>query len=181
MMDYTDVKSPVWADAAQDSIACQVKFETLADYVPFMAMKSDPQAHGGEIFEACASGKYGVIGAYIPPQLTPDQQFAAAIEAGLTIASAAVPALNGTYGVSDDDISNIMAEAQFISLYQEFTNGQTTFPWADLGGQTHVFPDTVTFMAFAKATAQYVSACKQARVALKSGVADYPSNVIELE
>ncbi|SMG61301.1 hypothetical protein [Paraburkholderia susongensis] len=68
-LDYTDVRNPVWADAGHSSIACEVKFDLFADYVPFIAMLSDPHPHGAEIFSACASGQYGELGDYVPPPL----------------------------------------------------------------------------------------------------------------
>ncbi|QCP50147.1 hypothetical protein FAZ95_13750 [Trinickia violacea] len=116
-----------------------------------------------------------------PSPPTPAGQYAAAVAQGLVVTSSSTPTLNGTYGVTDSDAANISAEAQFIALYQEFTNGATTFPWADASGQPHVFPDTATFMAFAKAAAKYVSACKQALVALQAGgTAMFPSNAVAI-
>ncbi|CAG9252426.1 hypothetical protein BDI4_340058 [Burkholderia diffusa] len=116
-----------------------------------------------------------------PTPPTPVQQYAKAIAMGLAVTSTTTPALNGTYGISEVDAANISAEAQFIALYSEFTNSATTFPWADASGQPHTFPDTATFMAFAKAAAQYVSGCKQTLIALQAGnAASFPSNAITL-
>ena len=180
-MDYTSVTHPVYVSADGSGIACQVKFTRWLDAVPFLAMVSDPEAHGRQIFAELAAGKYGPIGPYVVSDLPPDGQFAAVIAAGLAMTCASTPAVNGTYGVSDRDLSAIMAEAQFIGLYQEFTNGGQTFAWPDLGGPLHVFPDTVTFMLFAKAAAQYVSACRQTAAALRAGrPATFPPNTASL-
>ncbi|MBB5442950.1 MULTISPECIES: hypothetical protein [unclassified Paraburkholderia] len=180
-LNYTDVRNPVWADAGQRSIACLVKFAAFADYLPFTAMRDDPHAHGGEIFEACAAGTYGPVEQYVAPLLTPRDQYAAAIAQGIDVTCVATPALNATYGVSDADVSGISAEAQFVALYKAFTNGADTLPWPDADGQLHEFPDTETFMAFSKAAAQYASVCRQALAALQAGhPATFPSNVVML-
>jgi hypothetical protein len=53
--------------------------------------------------------------------------------------------------------------------------------WADASGTIHTFPNTTLFMAFAKASAQYVSACKQALITLTSGgTAIFPNNEISI-
>ena len=180
-MNYTDVKTPIYADANNTSIRCQVKFDAYQDYLPFIASNSDPVAHGQEIFADLVAGKYGAIGAYVEVQPTPYQLYKAAIASGLAVTSASTPALNATYGVADADTANIGAEAQFISTYQEFTNGLTTFPWADATGIVHTFPSTTVFMQFSKAAAQYVSACKQVFIAQSGGGAvQFPSNQITI-
>ncbi|WP_321945836.1 hypothetical protein [Paraburkholderia sp. J10-1] len=112
---------------------------------------------------------------------TPGARHASAIARGLVVTCAATPALNGRYSVGDVDMTNIVHEAQFIALYQEFASGEPTLAWADAGGQLHTFPDTATFLAFAKAAAKYVSACRQALMALQAGnSAAFPSNAVRL-
>jgi hypothetical protein len=180
-MIYTDVKNPVYGAADNSAIVCQVKFDAFPDYIPFNAMATDSEAHGSEIYAAIVAGTYGTIGAYVLPILTPQQQYSAAISAGVVVTSVSTPALNGTYGVSTNDQSNISSEALFIASFQEFSTGVDTMGWADSSGVVHTFPDTTTFMAFAKATAQYVSACKQTLIVLTSGgTATFPSNVISI-
>ncbi|MEK7888211.1 hypothetical protein AAB992_13920 [Burkholderia contaminans] len=128
-----------------------------------------------------AAGGSVSFAAPAPAPRTPIQQYVAAINSGIVVTCSATPALNATYGVSDIDAANISAEAQFIAIYAEFTNGATTFPWADVNRQPHTFPNTATFMAFAKAAAQYVSACKQTLIALQNGdAASFPSNAVTL-
>ncbi|WP_345815247.1 hypothetical protein AAGS40_23160 [Paraburkholderia sp. PREW-6R] len=180
-MNYTTVTNPVYGSADGSCIACMVQFDGFAEPVQFLAVRDDPVQHGAEIFADLAAGKYGPVGAYVAPALTPEQQYAAAISAGLSVRSSSVPALEGTYGVSAEDVSNIAAEAQFISTYSEFTNGQSSFAWPDAGGDLRTFTSTASFMAFAKGAAQYVSGCRQALNALRSGAeAVFPSNVVDL-
>ena len=99
-----------------------------------------------------------------PPAPTLAQQAAAAIAAGLTITSTSTPALNGTYAVASGvpfGREDIGTEAQFVSTFSEFTNGTTTLDWPLIDGKTFVtFPTTASFMAFAKAAAQFYAACK---------------------
>lgn len=181
MMHYTSITEPVFASADGKTIHCVVQFAEFATPLPFLAAEADPVDHGRQIYADLVAGKYGDIGAYVEPSLTPGQQYAAAIAQGIEVACVATPALNGTYGVSESEVSTMSAEAQFVALYQEFTNGQTTLPWTDTSDKPHVFPDTATFMAFAKAAAKYVSACKQALAQLQAGnAATFPSNVVSL-
>jgi hypothetical protein len=104
--------------------------------------------------------------------------YSAAIAAGIVIASTSTPALNGTYALGPSDTANIGDEAQFITIFSEFTNGATAaMTWADASGATHSFSSTSQFMAFAKAVAQYVSALKMTLATLRSGgTAAWPSN-----
>jgi hypothetical protein len=180
-MNYTDVKNPVYGAADNSAIVCQVKFDAFPDYVPFNAMATDSENHGQEIYAAIVAGTYGPIGAYVVPVITPQQQYAAAISGGIVVTSTSTPTLNGTYGVSTTDQSNVSSESLFISTFQEFSTGVDTMGWADMSGAVHMFPSTALFMAFAKATAQYVSACKQALIVLTSGgTATFPSNAINI-
>ena len=97
-----------------------------------------------------------------PPTLA--QQAEALIAGGLTISSTSTPALNGTYAVASGvpfGREDIGTEAQFVSTFSEFTNGTTTLQWPLIDGKTFVtFPTTASFMAFAKAAAQFYAACK---------------------
>lgn len=122
--------------------------------------------------------------AFTPPPATPPtpaQQYAAAIAQGLAVTSPTTPGLNGVYGMTEVDLAAIKEQAQFIALYQEFTNGGPALSWPDITGQLHVMPDTATFMAFAKAAAKYVATCKQTLAALQAGrAATFPSNAVML-
>ena len=115
------------------------------------------------------------------PAPTLAQQAAAALGAGLTITSTSTPALNGTYAVASGvpfGREDIGTEAQFISTFSEFTNGTQTIEWPLIDGKTFVtFPSTTTFMAFAKAAAQYYAAVK-AVAATNQG--SFPSNQVTI-
>lgn len=170
------VTNPVYASADRQQIQCMVSFNGAAP-VPFMAMPNDPVAHGSQIYANCVAGLYGPVGPYVAPTPSPQAQYAAAIALGLAVTSASTPALNATYAIDVNSQSDIAAEAQFISTYAEFTNGQQTFSWLDATNTPHTFPSTALFMAFAKAAAVYVSACKQVLATLiGGGTATWPSN-----
>ena len=116
-----------------------------------------------------------------PPAPTLAQQAAAALGAGLTITSTSTPALNGTYAVASGvpfGREDIGTEAQFISTFSEFTNGTQTLEWPLIDGKTFVtFPNTATFMNFAKAAAQYYAAVKAVAA---TGQGSFPSNQVTI-
>jgi|SRR5476651_1131423 len=183
--DIGTVTNATYTSADDTEIHCIVTFPNNpaipSTGIPFNARADDVEVHGQQLFADLIAGKYGDIAAYMAPPLTLDQQYAAAISNGVVVTSASTAALNGTYGVSPDDQANISSEAQFISTFQEFTTDAETIDWADITGAVHTFPSTAVFMAFAKATAQYVSACKQTMIALANGgTATFPSNVISI-
>lgn len=67
-MNYIDVKNPVWANAQQTLINCEVNFNHLPEeFVPFTA---DPNDTGNQsskqIFDDCKAGVYGPVGEYVP-------------------------------------------------------------------------------------------------------------------
>lgn len=107
-----------------------------------------------------------------------EQNYAALISGGIVITSTSTPALNGIYSIGPGNISDIQAESQFILICSEFTNGTTNaMPWSDASGGLHTFTSTSQFTAFAKAVAQYVSACKLALASASNGSAPvWPTN-----
>ena len=126
----------------------------------------------------------------VPP--TPAQQattqYAAIIASGLTVTSQA-GGLMGVFGISsipnaagDSNTSEINAEVAFINNFGEFTNGTTSgLVWPLLNGQTTTFSSTGQFLAFAKASAQYVAACKLAAASLAAGqTPTWPNANIEI-
>jgi hypothetical protein len=99
-----------------------------------------------------------VIAAHDATKLTP----ALLIAAGLQIASASTPALNGTYAIDPASQGQITGEALYIQVTTgqgaaRFTNGQATKAWIDASGGAHVFT-TAQFISFAEAVAEYVDA-----------------------
>ena len=131
-------------------------------------------------FWAVSAGK---LVSYTPPVVPPTlaQQAASALAAGLTITSTSTPALNGTYAVASGvpfGREDIGTEAQFISTFSEFTNGTQTLEWPLIDGKTFVtFPNTATFMNFAKAAAQYYAAVKAVAA---TGQGSFPSNQVTI-
>lgn len=126
----------------------------------------------------------GTVSFAAPPTSEPTatDQYQTAMTQGIKVTSSSTPALNGTYGVSSNDQSNVSSEALYISTFQEFTTGTDTINWQDLSGAIHIFPNTALFMTFAKATSQYVSACKQTIMTLTNGgTATFPSNTYALD
>jgi len=69
-MNYTDVKNPKWVNAEHTLIDCDVDFTDLNEqYVPFTADPSDTSNQSSkQIFDECASGKWGVVAEYVPPK-----------------------------------------------------------------------------------------------------------------
>lgn len=71
-MNYTQVKNPVWADAENTAINCDVAFDGLKeDFVPFTATPHDSTTYGPEIYAKCVAGEYGGIAPYVPPPIIP--------------------------------------------------------------------------------------------------------------
>ena len=178
-MNYTTVTQPRYASADRKDIACLVLFEGMDAPMPFTAHMDDPEAHGQQLYAELTSLKYGQIGAYVAPAATPAEQYTAAIKQGVQVVCASAPDLNGTYGVAEADTADITSEAAFISIYQEFTNGDTSYGWPDAQGVRHTFPSVALFLQFAKGIAVYVSGCKQAAAALRSGaLVGFPTNIL---
>jgi hypothetical protein len=89
--------------------------------------------------------------------------YAAFIAGGLTVSSTGTPALNGVYGIDPASQQEIGTEAQFISTFQEFTNGTTIgLQWYLQNRSPVTFPSTSEFLAFVKAAAQVVAGAKLA-------------------
>ena len=68
-MIYSNIKTPVWANAENTAINCFVTFEQFGE-VPFTASKNDTK-YSNEIFERCLSGEFGLIADYIVPIIAP--------------------------------------------------------------------------------------------------------------
>ena len=75
----TSVANPVWANAAQTLINCQITVEQYpGEVLPFTADPNDVEAHGRQIYADCIAGKYGPIGPYVAPVATAEQNKAQA-------------------------------------------------------------------------------------------------------
>ena len=67
-MNYTSVTNPVWANAENNVINCDVVFTDLGTTpVPFTASPLDTSNPSSiTIYDQCVDGDYGVIAVYVP-------------------------------------------------------------------------------------------------------------------
>ena len=64
----TSLTNPIWANAEQTVINCEITTSQFGDEVlPFTADANDVEAHGRAIFADLVAGAYGPIAAYVPP------------------------------------------------------------------------------------------------------------------
>lgn len=63
-MLYTKATNPQWFNAEHTSIYLLVTFNKIGT-VPFLATSLDCEAHGREIFEHAASGRFGEVAPYV--------------------------------------------------------------------------------------------------------------------
>lgn len=77
MMTLRRAREPRWNDAAQTSISLFVTFEeteeTLGE-IPFTATEDDCEPHGQTVFARAKLGDFGVVAAYVAPQLSEQEQ-----------------------------------------------------------------------------------------------------------
>ena len=156
-MEINSAKNLQWSNADHTAFDCLITTDTLEN-VPFTATEKDVEPHGAELWADGVAGKYGVIAVYVAPVLTVTQKVAAALEAGVVVQSTATPALNATYSITPQAISNINAAVTYVMLNNQFPGKEATMPWADNTGAVHTFPDLPTFKAFASEVADYVAA-----------------------
>jgi hypothetical protein len=99
-----------------------------------------------------------------PPPPTPEQVLAstvaAAMAAGLTIASTSTPAIDGTYPVDSDTTQEISQVMLFTQVNGDFPGTASSYPWFDTSNVPHVFPSVAVFKGWATAIANYVAALK---------------------
>ena len=150
---------------------------TNAEYQTLMAAQG-----AGQIIQADMNGNPVAVN---PPAPTAAQlaqgAYAAAIAAGCEIISTSMPAVNGTYSLSDSDKILLVGEQAYIALKGTFTNGQASRAWMDAGGAPHVFPMTALFLAFGEAIAQYMDALQTAlATALGGGTWEAPGQPVTI-
>ena len=92
---YQSVANPVYGNSGKTQIVCDVYFDHLGTVVSFRADKNDCEAHGVQIFNECAAGKYGDVAAYVPPPVVAKGPTAidriAKLEAALAAAKIPIP------------------------------------------------------------------------------------------
>ena len=130
-------------------------------------------------------GKSFTPPATVAPTLTPQQivqnDYYAAVSAGVTIDSTSTPAINGTYSLTDSAILKMTSEQVYIATKGTFTNGGTSRAWLDNSGTPHVFTSTALFTEFAEAVASYEDALYTALVeGLASGTWTQPTSTITI-
>lgn len=68
----TSVSNPVWANAEQTLINCDITVEQYpGEVLPFTASPEDTAEHGKQIYANAVAGQYGPVGAYVPPPPPP--------------------------------------------------------------------------------------------------------------
>lgn len=60
-------KDPKWTSLDHESIDLTVKFDSIANEIPFHAAPWDSMEHGRDIFERAKSGEFGEVVEYTPP------------------------------------------------------------------------------------------------------------------
>jgi len=63
-------KNPIWDNQEHTAITLIVKFEEIADELPFLATSHDPMPYGVELFNNAVAGNYGDIAPYVPPTVS---------------------------------------------------------------------------------------------------------------
>ncbi len=112
---------------------------------------------------------------YLNPTPTPEQAYATALAAGLTITSASTPALNGVYSIGPVAQLNITSIASSIGAGQGFPNGGTIIQWLDAQSVAHEMTPT-QFLAFADAVRNYVYQLQlTASTLVSGGAATWPA------
>ncbi|WP_213761827.1 hypothetical protein [Caballeronia sp. dw_19] len=87
--------------------------------------------------------------------VSPGATAVTALASGLTIASTATPALNGTYAIDQLSQMDIIAIETSINAGKGFPGGATVFNYADATGAFHSFTQA-NFTNFAAAIRDYV-------------------------
>jgi len=66
---YVAVRNPVWANAANTVIACEVNFKHVGfeEWTPFCADPNDFMPYSKQIFDECVAGQWGAVAAYVEP------------------------------------------------------------------------------------------------------------------
>lgn len=70
MLTIQYAKNCVWDNAEHTAINMIVKFEEIAEELPFLATPYDPMPYGVELFNNAVNGDYGTIDPYVPPPVT---------------------------------------------------------------------------------------------------------------
>jgi hypothetical protein len=94
---------------------------------------------------------------YAAPALSPQDQFAAGIAAGVTLVWSVSTTLNGLWDCDQQTQDQITAEMVSINTNGTFTNGAASRAWYDFGWTAHTFT-VAQFKIFATAIGAHVDA-----------------------
>lgn len=156
-MIITSVTNLVYANQTETAINCELVTADLGA-IPYTVTANDSTTYGQMLWAEITGGQYGAIGAYVPPTLTPSQQAANAINAGVILTSTVTPALNATYNVGATVQANLNATITYMLLNgNTFPGGATEMPWPDAESNMRIFPTAASFQAFASAVANFVA------------------------
>lgn len=67
MLTIEYAKNCVWFNEEHTAINMIVKFVEMAEELPFLAMPTDPEQYGRDLFYNAEKGDYGTIAPYVPP------------------------------------------------------------------------------------------------------------------
>lgn len=104
-MKYTQVTSPIWANAEHTTINCDVDFNDLKEEVVlFTAVASGDYDHSHEIYARCLSGEFGEIAEYVAPPVpeyvSPPEPTKSELMAELELLTAKINALDELKGIT---------------------------------------------------------------------------------
>ena len=63
-------KNPIWNSDDGQQILLTVKFAEFNEEHPFNATSFDVMAHGVDLFNRAEAGEFGVVAAYVAPEVT---------------------------------------------------------------------------------------------------------------
>lgn len=66
-------KNPQWANRDQTTINLIVKFESIAEELPFGANANDPEQYGQTIYIQALNGDFGIIAPFTPKEFSVDE------------------------------------------------------------------------------------------------------------
>ncbi len=70
-MQLEYAKNPRWATAEQTLIDLVLKWDAVAEELPFTASPTDAEAHGRALFAAAVAGEFGPVAEYVAPPPAP--------------------------------------------------------------------------------------------------------------
>jgi hypothetical protein len=68
MLTIEYAKDPVWANAENTLINLTVKFEEMANELPFTASPNDSMPYGVVLYNNAVASDYGTVAPYVIPQ-----------------------------------------------------------------------------------------------------------------